>query len=98
MSSTELKTESVRPGVASVIARRVSCRAFNSDPVPDDHVRQIIEAARLAPSACNMQPWRFAVVRDPELRRRVVADGSLNAAGAHLRQHLFETRARSGRA
>ena len=41
---------------------------------------QILEAARLAPSACNEQPWRFAVVRDPELRRRVVQEGFLPGA------------------
>jgi len=38
---------------------------------------QILEAARLAPSACNQQPWRFAIVRDPELRRRIVGEGFL---------------------
>jgi nitroreductase len=38
---------------------------------------QILEAARLAPSACNQQPWRFAVVRDLDLRRRIVEDGFL---------------------
>ncbi len=63
--------------VADVIARRVSCRAYKSDPVPEAHVLQILEAARLAPSACNKQPWRFAVVRDPELRRRIVEEGFL---------------------
>jgi nitroreductase len=38
---------------------------------------QILEAARLAPSACNQQPWRFAVVRDLDLRRRIVEEGFL---------------------
>ena len=63
--------------VAEVIARRVSCRAYKPDPVPQAHVLQILEAARLAPSACNQQPWRFAVARDPELRRRIVQEGFL---------------------
>ena len=63
--------------VADVIARRVSCRAYKPDPVPQAHVLQILEAARLAPSACNQQPWRFAVARDPELRRRIVQEGFL---------------------
>lgn len=36
-----------------------------------------MEAARLAPSACNLQPWRFAVVCDPALRRRIVEKGFL---------------------
>lgn len=37
----------------------------------------MLEAARLAPSACNQQPWRFAVVQDLDLRRRIVQDGFL---------------------
>ena len=63
--------------VAAAIARRVSCRAYKPDPVPQEHVLQILEAARLAPSASNQQPWRFAVVRDPGLRRRIVEEGFL---------------------
>jgi nitroreductase len=60
-----------------LIARRVSCRAYKTIPVPESHLRDILEAARLAPSACNQQPWRFAVVRDPVARRRVVEEGFL---------------------
>ena len=63
--------------VAEVVARRVSCRAYKTDPVPEAHLLQILEAARLAPSACNQQPWRFAVVREPGLRRRIVEEGFL---------------------
>ncbi len=63
--------------VRDAIAQRVSCRAYQPKPVPEAHVMQILEAARLAPSACNQQPWRFAVVRDFDLRRRIVEDGFL---------------------
>lgn len=63
--------------VKDAIARRVSCRAYQLTPVPDAHLTQILEAARLAPSACNQQPWRFAVVRDIHLRRRIVEEGFL---------------------
>ena len=59
------------------ISRRVSCRAYRSDPVAQDHLLTILEAARLAPSACNQQPWRFAVVQDLGLRRRIVEEGFL---------------------
>jgi nitroreductase len=55
----------------------VSCRAYKTDPVPQSDLLRILEAARLAPSACNQQPWRFAVVRDAELRRRIVEEGFL---------------------
>jgi nitroreductase len=60
-----------------LIAHRVSCRAYSSNPVPQEQVRRILEAARLAPSACNQQPWRFAVVQDSVLRRRIVKEGFL---------------------
>lgn len=63
--------------VMETIARRVSCRAYRPDPVPREHLAQMLEAARLAPSACNKQPWRFAVVRAGELRRRIVEEGFL---------------------
>lgn len=63
--------------VVDAIARRVSCRAYQTTPVPEPHLLQMLEAARLAPSACNQQPWRFAVVRNPDLRRRIVEESFL---------------------
>lgn len=50
---------------------RRSVRAYQPDPVPEDLLQQVLEAARLAPSAVNKQPWRFIVVRD-ELNRRAL--------------------------
>ncbi len=47
---------------------RCSTRAYKSDPVPEEDILQVLEAARLAPSASNKQPWHFVVVRDPERR------------------------------
>ena len=79
-SSSELLTEPTAMPVSAAIARRVSCRAYQPTPVPEAHLMQILEAARLAPSACNQQPWRFAVVRDADLRRRIVEEGFLPGA------------------
>ena len=73
----EMFTQPTRMTVGEAIARRVSCRAYQPTPVPQALVMQILEAARLAPSACNQQPWRFAVVRDLDLRRRIVEEGFL---------------------
>lgn len=67
--------------VEEVIARRVSCRAYRPDPVPRDLLLRVLDAARLAPSACNRQPWRFAVVQDAALRRRIVEEGFLPGLG-----------------
>ena len=76
-NGSRLHTKSTGMTVQAVIARRVSCRAYQAEPVPEAHLMQILEAARLAPSACNQQPWRFAVVRQLELRRRIVQEGFL---------------------
>jgi nitroreductase len=72
-----MNTEPTGRTVWNTIARRVSCRAYQPKAVPQVHVMQILEAARLAPSACNQQPWRFTVVRDHEIRRRIVEAGFL---------------------
>jgi nitroreductase len=61
--------------VSDVIAGRTSCRAYKPDPVSEGDILRILEAARLAPSACNKQPCRYAVVRDADARRRVVDEG-----------------------
>lgn len=60
-----------------LIGRRVSCRAYRSDPVPDEAIAYALECARLAPSACNRQPWRLAVVRDEARRRELVRESLL---------------------
>lgn len=60
-----------------IVSKRVSCRAYKPDPIPEAHLLRMLEAARLAPSACNQQPWRFAVVSDEEARRRLVEEGFL---------------------
>ena len=73
----ELLPEPTGMTVRDAIARRVSCRAYQPTPVPQAQLMHILEAARLAPSACNQQPWRFAVVRNPGLRRRIVEEGFL---------------------
>ncbi len=53
--------------------RRRSVRRYTSEPVPRPLVDQCLEAARLAPSACNSQPWSFLVVDEPGRRDRLAA-------------------------
>jgi len=57
--------------VAEAIQQRRSVRSFRPDPIPQEMVLQMLEAARLAPSASNMQPWRFVVVTDTEEKKRL---------------------------
>ena len=54
-----------------VIFRRRSIRRYKSKPVPDDVLKNILEAGRLAPSADNIQPWHFIVVTAPEIKREL---------------------------
>jgi len=51
---------------------RRSIRRFKADPVPDAYVDKIIEAARLAPAGFNTQPWEFVVIRQKELKDKIV--------------------------
>jgi coenzyme F420-0:L-glutamate ligase/coenzyme F420-1:gamma-L-glutamate ligase len=50
---------------------RKSVRRFRSDPVPGPVLEQILEAAMLAPSTHNSQPWRFAVLTDQPMKERL---------------------------
>jgi nitroreductase len=60
----------------SLIRRRASCRRYDPGrPVPAEHVLSMAEAARLAPSACNRQPWRLLAVRDSGTRERICREG-----------------------
>jgi nitroreductase len=65
------------------ILGRYSCRAFRSDPLPEEDVERLVEALRWAPSAGNMQPWRFLVIRTPELRKEL-------ARAAHDKEFLAQ--------
>jgi nitroreductase len=47
-----------------VIQTRRSVRKFKSDPIPETEIKQIIDAARMAPTSGNQQPWKFLVIRD----------------------------------
>jgi nitroreductase len=54
------------------IRQRRSIRKYTSDPIPQEHLTQILETARLAPSAGNYQPWKFVVVRDSKTIKQLV--------------------------
>lgn len=55
-----------------LITTRQSDRKYNTEkPVELEDIYKCIEAARLAPSACNAQPWKFVVVTDSELKLKV---------------------------
>lgn len=51
-----------------LVNNRYSVRNYKNTPVPKDTIRRCIEAARLAPSACNCQPWKFIIIDRPDFK------------------------------
>lgn len=58
--------------VIEAIRTRRSVRSYQDKPIEDAKLQSVLEAGRLAPSANNMQEWRFVVVRDPGTRAELV--------------------------
>ena len=54
-----------------LLKSRRSIRAYKPDPIPDEYIQKIIEAARWAPSGGNSQPWEFIVIKKKELKDRI---------------------------
>lgn len=51
--------------------KRYSVRKFKPDPISDKDIEYILEAGRIAPSAANMQPWQFIVIKDEKIKNEV---------------------------
>jgi nitroreductase len=67
--------------VLEIIRRRRSIRKYKDDPIPEDVLFRVLEAARLAPSGKNLQPWKFIIVRDKLLKKKL--------AEASIRQYFM---------
>jgi nitroreductase len=66
------QSESISPeALLALFRERRSIRHYRADPVPDEMVDQLLEAGRWAPSANNLQPWSFIVVRDAVIRDEI---------------------------
>ncbi len=57
--------------IHEAIKNRRSVRAYKSDPVPEQSLRKVLEAARLAPSAHNDQDWKFIIIKDIKKRKQL---------------------------
>lgn len=68
---------------AELIRSRYSVRAYKPDPVSEDKLKRILEAARLAPTAANRQPFKLIIIktqgREAELRRLYSRDWFVQA-------------------
>jgi nitroreductase len=63
--------------ILDVITTRRSIRRYKTDLVPDELIDKILEAARWAPTGENYQPWRFIVVRNPEIIKKIGTLGKI---------------------
>lgn len=63
--------EAVKLTFLELASTRSSVRSFQPTPVPREALVQCVEAARLAPSAENSQPWRYLIVDDPQVKERL---------------------------
>lgn len=54
-----------------LIKKRFSVRSFLDKPVDDETILKVLEAGRWAPSACNIQPWTFIVIREETSKRKL---------------------------
>ncbi len=59
---------------SEAIRARRSIRKYQPNaPIPREHIERLLEAAMMAPSACNTRPWSFAVVENMDMRRRIAS-------------------------
>ncbi len=58
--------------ILEIIKGRRSIRNFKTEDLPEQIVENLVEAARWAPSAGNIQPWKFIIVRKPETKKKLV--------------------------
>lgn len=63
---------------SDLVVQRESVRKYSTRPVQQEQIERIMESCRMAPSACNSQPWRLVVVTDPSLKEKV-ANATFNS-------------------
>lgn len=68
--------------LSDAIKKRRSIRKYKTGfEIPDEHIKAILEAAMLAPSACNKRPWEFIVLKSDEAKKKVI---DLNLPALHI--------------
>jgi len=65
------ETYTLAEATMKVIQDRRSIREWTAEPVSEDDIALILEAGRQAPSGENAQPWRFIIVKDPAMRKKM---------------------------
>ena len=62
--------------VLEAIQKRISVRAYQDKPIPEEKLRKILEAARLAPSARNCQDYQLVVVKNEKMRKKIASEAT----------------------
>lgn len=75
--------------VEQAIKNRRSIRKFTDQEVTEEELRDLLEAARLAPSSCNCQPWRFKVVTNQDDLNWLSGEGSKGQRWAATAKAIF---------
>ena len=70
--------------ILELIISRQSDRKYSNKQVEKEKLERIIEAGRMAPSACNAQPWKFIVVTEPELIEKIAEAASARLIGMNM--------------
>jgi nitroreductase len=65
----------------SLVKNRQSDRGYTDQSIEKEKLERILEAARIAPSACNAQPWKFIVVNDTDLKNKLADTTSSKILG-----------------
>lgn len=60
--------------IIELLKKRRSIRKYTNKPISRDKLLSCIEAARLSPSACNIQPWEFVIIDDEKLRNKLTKE------------------------
>jgi len=58
--------------VFEAIYKRRSIRSFKSEPIPEKYIKKILTAATMAPTGGDMQPWEFFVIKNPNIKKRII--------------------------
>lgn len=70
----------------NIILKRRSIRKYKTQEVPEDLIKDLLQAAMSAPSACNQQPWHFVIIRDKNILNELskIHSGFHNLKGSPL--------------
>jgi len=76
--------------VLEAIRTRRSVRNFTGERIPEEHIEQILDAARYAPSAENLQMWRYVVIREDQDIKDFIAEVSMEKARDSFGKQPYE--------